>query len=92
MQLLSHVIVMATKKIETTDKYAGYRYEIVTPEELREANWMIEQGMYKNMEHYIDSATRMEISLRKQLDTEKIKRSAVRKKRRIDTLKKDKAA
>ena len=39
---------MATKR---TDKYADYRYEIVTPEELREAKWLIEvEGDYKNME------------------------------------------
>ena len=66
---------MATKKIEQTDKYAGYRYEIVTPEELREAQWLIEQGDYKDMEDYINRITRMEISIMKDADAKKMKTS-----------------
>ena len=42
---------MDIKKIRKTDKYANYRYEIVTPEELREAKWLIKEGLFKNMEH-----------------------------------------
>jgi len=66
---------MATKKIEQTDKYAGYGYEIVTPEELREAQWLIEQGDYKDMEDYINRITRMEISIMKDADAKKMKTS-----------------
>jgi len=31
----------STKK----DKYADYKYVITTPEELREAKWLIEEGV-----------------------------------------------
>ncbi len=55
------------------DKYANYRYEIVTPEELREAEWLISQGDYKDMQDYLDRVTRVEISIMKDADAKKIK-------------------
>ncbi len=84
---------MATKKIEKTDKYANYRYEIVTPEEFREAKWLIEEEHdFKDMDDYIDAMTRMEIKIMKRTDAERKKRADARKKRRIETVKKNKAA
>ncbi len=80
---------MATKKI---DKYANYRYEIITPEELREAKWLIGEGDFKDMEDYISAMTRMEIKIMKRQDAEKKKRADARKKRRIEAVKKSKAA
>ena len=78
---------MVTKEIENIDKYASYRYQIVTPEELREALWLIEQGDYKDMEDYINRITRVEISIMKDADAKKInslrKRRLAAKKRRI---------
>ncbi len=56
---------MATTRI---DKYAGYRYKIVTPEERREAKWLIEQGDFKDMEDYIDCMTRIEKRIMKRQD------------------------
>ena len=79
---------MVTKKI---DKYAGYRYEIVTPEELREANWLIEQGDFKDMEAYIDFATKVEIKMVKKAEAEK-KRKTIQRKQRREARKTDKAA
>ena len=82
---------MATKKIEKTDKYADYRYEIVTPEELREAKWLIEvEHDFKDMEDYINAMTRMEIKIMKRADAEKKKRADARKKRRIEKMKQSK--
>jgi hypothetical protein len=84
---------MATRKIETIDKYAGYRYKIVTPEELREAKWLIEvEHDFKDMDAYLDAMTKMEIKVMKHEDAEKKKRAAARKKRRLETVKKNKAA
>ena len=59
---------MATKK---TDKYANYRYKIVTPEERREAKWLIEQGDFKDMDDYLNCLTRAEIRRMKEEDKEK---------------------
>jgi hypothetical protein len=64
---------MATRK---QNKYAGYRYKITTPEELREAKWLIEQGDFKDMDDYIDSLTRAEIRYMKSLDAAKKVRKA----------------
>jgi hypothetical protein len=83
---------MAIRKIEKKDKYADYRYEIVTPEELREANWMIELGDYKDLGDYIERFTRSEIRRMKREDAEKKKQADARKKKRIETVKKNKAA
>ncbi len=83
---------MVTRKIEKTDKYADFRYKIVTPEELREAKWLIEEGDFKDMEDYIDAMTRMEIKIMKLADAEKKKRADVRKKRRIEAVNRNKAA
>jgi hypothetical protein len=84
---------MVTRKIEQkADKYASYRYEIVTSEELREAKWMIAQGDYADMDDYIDQFTKSEIRRMKQEDIEKKKRTDARKKKSIETVKKNKAA
>jgi len=72
---------MATKEI---DKYADYRYKIVTPEELREAKWLIEQGLYKDMDDYIQRVTHVEIKIMKRQEAEKKKRAAARKKKRAE--------
>jgi hypothetical protein len=59
---------MATKK---PDKYAAYRYEIVNPDEMREAKWLIEQGDFKSLEDYIEKLTISEIKRMKREDREK---------------------
>ena len=59
---------MATTK---KNKYASYRYKITTPEELREAKWLIEQGDFKDMDDYIDSLTRAEIRYMKSIESAK---------------------
>jgi hypothetical protein len=64
---------MATRK---QNKYAGYRCKISTPEELREAKWLIAQGDFKDMDDYIDSLTRAEIKYMKSLDAAKKVRKA----------------
>lgn len=71
---------MAIKKFDFKDKYADYRYEIVTSEELREVNWMIEKGFCKNMEDYINRMTRMEISIMREADAKKQKSLEKRRK------------
>ena len=74
---------MATKKI---DKYAGFRYEIVNPDEFREAKWLIEQGDFKDMDDYIEKLTVAEIRRMKREDREKekkleLKRDVAKRKR-----------
>ncbi len=64
---------MAINSKTDKDKYANYRYEIVTPEELREAEWLISQVDYKDMQDYLDRVTRVEISIMKDADAKKIK-------------------
>ncbi len=66
---------MATKKI---DKYANYRYKIVTPEELREAKWLIEQGDFDDMEDYINCLTRAEKKRMKEEDAKQKRKSIKR--------------
>ncbi len=83
---------MVTKKIEKSDKYADYRYEIVTPEELREANWMIERGDYKDIDDYIERFTQSEIRRMKSEYAAKKKRADEKKKRNLNSVKKNKAA
>ena len=80
---------MATKKI---DKYADYRYEIVTEEELREAKWLVEQGDFNDLDDYINCLTRAEIRGFKEEDAKKKKRADARKKRRLEAVKNKKAA
>ncbi len=80
---------MATKK---TDKYADYRYQIESEAEMAEALWQIEQGDYKDLDDYINCYTRSEKRRFKRMDAEKEKRARARKTRRIETMKKDKAA
>ncbi len=65
---------MATKRI---DKYADFRYEIIFPEELREAKWLIEQGLFKDMGDYIDSMTRIHKRMMKREDAEKKKHAII---------------
>ncbi len=64
---------MATEK---KNKYTDYRYKITTPEELREAKWLIEQGDFKDLEDYIDSLTKAEIRYQKSLDNLKKRKTA----------------
>ena len=51
------------------NKKIAYRYKITTPEELREAKWLIEQGDFKDMDDYIDSLTRAELRYKKTFET-----------------------
>ena len=67
---------MATKKI---DKYTDYRYKIVTPEELREAKWLIAQGFFEDMDDYIERVTRFEKKRLKEEEAEKAKFAKRRK-------------
>ena len=80
---------MATKR---TDKYADYRYKIVTPEELREAKWLIEvEGDYKDIDDYIDSMTRIHKRIMRREDAENKKLTAAKRKKLV-TSKREKAA
>lgn len=67
---------MATK---TKDKYADYRYEIVNPDEMREALWLIEQGDFKDLEDYIEKFTISEIRRMKREDAERAKKLQLKK-------------
>lgn len=74
---------MATKKV---DKYADYRYEIVNPDEMREALWLIEQGDFKDLDDYIEKFTVSEKRRMKREDAEreqklKLRRSAAKAKK-----------
>ena len=80
---------MATKKI---DKYANYRYKIESETELAEAKWQIEQGDYKDLDDYINCYTRSEKRRLKREETEQNKRTEARKKRRIESVQRNKAA
>ncbi len=64
---------MATKK----NKYTDYKYVITTPEELREAKWLIEvEKDFKDMNEYIDTLTKAEIRRMKYEDSLKKKKAA----------------
>lgn len=67
---------MATKKV---DKYADYRYEIVNPDEMREALWLIEQGDFKDLDDYIEKITAAEKRRMKREDAERAKKLKLRK-------------
>lgn len=64
---------MATMK---KNKLATYRYKITTPEDLREAKWLIKQGGFKDMDDYIDSLTRAEIRYMKSMEPAKKNKKA----------------
>ncbi len=80
---------MAIQKI---DKYADYRYKIQSQTELEEAQWLIEEGDFKDLDDYINCLTRAEIRRMKREDAEKKKRADARKTKRIETVKKNHAA
>ncbi len=61
------------------DKYENYRYEIVNPDELREAKWLIERGDFKDLEDYIDKFTVSEKRRMKREDIEKKKEMELKK-------------
>jgi len=71
---------MDTRKIE---KYADYRYKIETETELEEAKWLIEIGMFKDMEQYINQLTRAAVRRMKAADKEKVKHTERKKTRAI---------
>ncbi len=79
---------MATK---TPDKYADFRYEIIFPEELREAKWLIEQGDFKDLDDYIERMTRVHKRIMKRKDAEKRKLALAKRKKLVST-KREKAA
>ena len=79
---------MATK---TPDKYADFRYEIIFPEELREAKWLIEQGDFKDLDDYIERLTRVHKRIKKRKDAEKRKLALAKRKKLVST-KREKAA
>jgi hypothetical protein len=64
---------------KTTSKYADYRYKITTPEELREAKWLVEQGDFKDLDDYLEKFTRVEIRRMRRRDS--AERSAAGKKK-----------
>lgn len=68
---------MATLK---KGKYDDYKYEITSPEELREAKWLIAQGDFKDLEDYIERSRLADIRMMKRLDKE---RSAKVKKHKL---------
>lgn len=76
---------MATKRI---DKYADFRYKIIFPEELREAKWLIEEGLFKDMDDYIDSMTRVHKRMMRREDAEKKKRAITRRKKLVPKVRK----
>ena len=78
---------MDIKKNKKADKYADYRYEIVTPEELREAKYLISLGLFDDMADYIECTTRAEIRIMKREDAKKKKRNEARKKKRVEARK-----
>jgi len=69
---------MDTRKI---DKYADYRYKIESETELQEAKWLIEIGMFKDMDQYISQLTRAAVRRMKEADKEMMKRAARKKTR-----------
>lgn len=83
---------MAIKKIDKTDKYANYRYQIQSETELEEAKWLIAEGDFKDLEEYINCLTIAEIRRMKRQDADKQKRAIARKNRKIDQVKKSNAA
>jgi len=76
------VIVMATRKTEKADKYAGYRYELDSQTELEEAKWLVSIGAFKSVEDFIDSNTRAHINWMKEQDAEKARKAKLRKQKR----------
>jgi len=78
--------------IAKKDKYADYVYKIVTPEELREAKWLIEQGDFDDMDDYIKCTTRAEVKRMKREDAEKKRKTKTRQLKRTEIKKKQKAA
>ncbi len=80
---------MAIKRV---DKYADFRYKIIFSEEEREAKWLIEQGLFKDMEDYIAAMTRVEKRIMRREESEKKKRTAAKSKKLLATAKRDKAA
>ena len=56
---------MATKRLSESnvpDKYADFVYEI-SQTEYEEALWLIEQGDFKDLEDFIESSRRAQISI-----------------------------
>ncbi len=82
---------MAIKKIEKIDKYADFKYEI-SPAELEEAKWLIEQGDFKDLDDFISFSRKMEIKIMEFEAAEKERKAKIRKARRLANKDKNKAA
>lgn len=65
------------------DKYADFKYEI-TQAELEEAMWLVEQGDFRDLDHFIECSRNAEINLMKKADAERVRKAALRKKKRIE--------
>ncbi len=78
--------------IQKKDKYTDYRYKIETPEELREAKWLIEQGDFDDMADYIEHTTRAEIRRMKREDLGKTRKTKITSLKLTEVKKKQKAA
>jgi len=79
--------VKATKKFEIPAKYADFKYEI-SPTELEEAKWLIGQGDFRDLDHFIECARRAQISIWMDADAEKERKAKLREKRREEAKKK----
>ena len=82
-------MAVATQKI---DKYTDYRYEIQSETELEEAKWLVAEGDFKDLDDYINCLTRAEVRRMKGEDAGKKKRISAIKQKRLETMKKNKAA
>jgi len=79
------------KKFKIPEKYADYEYKI-SQTELEEALWLIEQGDFKNLEDFIESSRRAQISIWMDADAERERKAILRRKKRIQAKKLSKAA
>ena len=85
---------MATKRLSESnvpDKYADFVYEI-SQTEYEEALWLIEQGDFKDLEDFIESSRRAQISIWMDAEAEREREAKLRAKKREESKKRNKAA
>ena len=85
---------MATKRLSESnvpDKYADFVYEI-SQTEYEEALWLIEQGDFKDLEDFIESSRRAQISIWMDAEAERERKAKLRAKKREESKKRNKAA
>ena len=78
--------------MKQNDKYEDYIYKITSPEELREAKWLIAQGDFKDMNDYIESSRLADIRIMKRADAEKKRKAKLRSLKSTETIKRQRAA